>query len=242
MAFSAGSGIVLEHVAKQAQQSQSELVQYFTELIELRRRDPREDLISALIAVEEQGDKITELELYSMCVLLFVAGHETTMNLIGNGMLALLEHPAELDRLRANPARTQLAVEEVLRYDSPVQRAGRLAREDFCLRGQRIKKGDSVMLMFGAANRDPCQFADPDRFDIRRTRNKHLAFGWGTHFCIGAPLARLEAQIAFDTLLRRLPEIHLAGPEPLVWRQSMAMRGLKSLPVKLVRVQPATTS
>ena len=240
--FSGGSGLVLEHVAQQAQQSQSELMRYFTELVELRRLDPRQDLISALIAVEEQGDKLTELELYSMCVQLFVAGHETTMNLIGNGMLALLEHPAQLDRLRAEPARTRIAVEEFLRYDSPVQRAGRIAREDLDLRGQRIKKGDSVMLMFGAANRDPCQFVDPDRFDIGRNPNKHLAFGWATHFCIGAPLARLEAQFAFDTLLRRLPEIHLVGAEPLAWRQSMAMRGLRALTVDLVRVLPVASS
>ena len=237
VAFSAGSGIMLQHVAEQAQRSQSELVRYFRDLIAQRRRRPKEDLISALIALEKQGNKLTEMETHSMCVQLFVAGHETTTNLIGNGLLALLDHPAVLRRLRAEPTFTRSAVEEFLRYSSPVQRAARVAGEDFQIRGNRIKEGDSVMLMFGAANRDPSQFADPDHLDIGREPNNHLAFGWGPHFCIGAPLARLEARIAFATILRRLPEFHLTG-KPLEWRPTMAMRGLKSLPIELEEARP----
>ena len=232
VAFSAGSGIVLQQVAEQAQKSQSELVLYFRDLIVQRRRRPRQDLISALIALEKQGNKLTEMEIHAMCVQLFVAGDETTTNLIGNGLLALLDHPTVLRRLRVEPTLNRSAVEEFLRYDSPVQRAARVASEGFQIRGKRIKEGDSVMLMFGSANRDPLQFTDPDRLDICRKPNNHLAFGRGTHFCIGALLARLEARIAFATVLRRLPEFHLTG-KPLKWRTTMAMRGLKSLPIEL---------
>lgn len=241
VAFSAGSGMLLEQVAKKAQKSQLELIDYFRDFIELRRQQPKEDLISCLIALRAEGDRLTEVEMHSMCVQLFVAGHETTMNLIGNGLLALLKHREDLERLRADPELMPSAVEEFLRYDSPVQRTGRLAREDFEIRGRQIRKGDSVMLMFGAANRDPEKFVEPDRFDLGRNPNNHLAFGWGPHFCIGAPLARLEAKIAFRTILRRLPEFHLAG-KALRWRRSMAMRGLESLPAELLQVRSADAS
>ena len=234
VAFSAGSGMVLEEVAEQAQASQSALVDYCRRIIGQRRRQPKGDLISRLIAVsvEGEGTQLTELELHAMCVLLFVAGHETTANLIGNGVLALLQRPGDLRRLRERPGLIDTAVEEFLRFDSPVQRAGRVAREELEIRGTRIGKGDSVMLMFGSANRDSRHFREPDRLALDRKPNRHLGFGRGRHVCIGAPLARREAQIAFKTLLSRLPKIELAETQP-TWRPSMAMRGLEALPVEL---------
>ena len=233
VAFSAGSGMVLEKVAEQAQASQLALVGYCRRIISQRRQQPRDDLISLLIAVEEEGTQLTELELYAMCVQLFVAGHETTTNLIGNGVLALLQHPGAFQRLREQPGLLTTAIEELLRYDSPVQRAGRIAREELEIGGKQIRKGQSVMLMFGSANRDPQQFANPDRLILDRQPNRHLAFGRGPHYCIGAPLARREAQIALETLLFRLANVELAEVEHS-WRPSMAMRGLESLQVEIV--------
>ena len=238
VAFSAGSGMVLEAVAEQAQASQSALVEYCRRIIALRRRQPRDDLISRLIAVEEEGARLSELELHAMCVQLFVAGHETTTNLIGNGMLALLQRPQDLQRLRAQPRLIETAIEELLRYDSPVQRAGRIAREDSEIGGREIKAGQSVMLMFGSANRDPQQFANPDRLVLDRKPNRHHAFGRGPHFCIGTPLARLEARIALETLLVRSTDIELAEARHR-WRPSMAMRSLEALPVEFSAPDPA---
>ena len=231
VAFSAGSGLLLEEVSTSAQESQLALVKYCRRIIDRRRRQPQDDLISRLLSVEQEGTQLNELELYAMCVQLFVAGHETTTNLIGNGMLALLQRPQDFEHLRTHPELLESAVEEFLRYDSPVQRAGRIGHEDLEIRGRRIEKGQSVMLMYGAANRDPDQFADPDRLILSRQPNRHLAFGRGPHFCVGAPLARLEAQIAFETIFSRLMEIRLSDREPR-WRPSMAMRGLESLEVE----------
>ena len=231
VAFSAGSGLLLEEVSASAQESQLALVEYCRRIIDRRRRQPQDDLISRLISVEQEGTQLNELELHAMCVQLFVAGHETTTNLIGNGVLALLQHPRDFQQLREHPELIESAVEEFLRYDSPVQRAGRIVHEDLEIRGRRIEKGQSVMLMYGAANRDPDQFADPDRLILSRQPNRHLAFGRGPHFCVGAPLARLEAQIAFETIFSRLMEIRLSDRE-LRWRPSMAMRGLESLEVE----------
>ncbi len=231
VAFSAGSGLLLEEVAACAQESQLALVEYCRRIIDQHRRQPQDDLISRLISVEQEGTQLNELELYAMCVQLFVAGHETTTNLIGNGVLALLHHPRDFEHLRTHPELLESAVEEFLRYDSPVQRAGRIVHEDLEIRGRRIEKGQSVMLMYGAANRDPDQFADPDRLILSRQPNRHSAFGRGPHFCVGAPLARLEAQIAFETIFSRLMEIRLSDRE-LRWRPSMAMRGLESLEVE----------
>jgi cytochrome P450 len=168
------------------------LLDYFRDLIRERRQAPRDDLLSLLIAAEEQGDKLTEGELLITCNLLFVAGHETTVNLIGNGLLALLNHPDELAKLRADPALLPGAVEELLRYDSPVQRTGRITNTDVEIDGRNIAKGSFVVTAIGAANRDPAHFPDPDRLDITRRDNRHVAFGFGIHFCLGAPLARLE--------------------------------------------------
>jgi cytochrome P450 len=206
------------------------MLDYFRDLILQRRQSPRDDLLSLLIAAEDQGDRLSEGELLVTCILLFVAGHETTVNLIGNGLLALLNHPDQLAKLRADRTLLPSAVEELLRYDSPVQRTGRITNTDVKLDGRRIPKGSLVITALGAANRDPVHFPDPDRLDIRRRDNRHIAFGFGIHFCLGAPLARLEGQIAIGTLLRRMPELRLA-PSTLEWRESSTLRGLKRLPV-----------
>ena len=203
---------------------------YFRALLPERRKHPRADLLSLLIAAEEQGDRLTEGELLSTCVLLYIAGHETTVNLIGNGLLALLRHPAELARLREDPSLAASAVEELLRYDGPVQRTARIANTEVEIGGRRIDKGAMVVLAIGAANRDPAHFPEPDRLDVARADNRHIAFGFGIHFCLGAPLARLEGQIALSTLARRLPKLALAADAP-EWRESQVLRGLKALPV-----------
>jgi cytochrome P450 len=204
---------------------------YFRGLIAERRAAPRGDLLSALIAAEEAGDKLSEDELLATCILLLIAGHETTVNLIGNGVLALLRHPAELSRLRETPGLITSAVEELLRYDGPVQRTARVAGVDATIGGRTIPRGDMVMPFIGAADRDPAQFPEPDRLDLSRSDNRHIAFGWGIHFCLGAPLARVEGQIAIDALVRRLPGLELVNHEP-EYRQSLTLRGLKTLPVK----------
>ncbi|MBF6601224.1 MAG: cytochrome P450 [Dehalococcoidia bacterium] len=204
---------------------------YFAELIAERRTAPRDDLLSALIAAEEAGDTLSEAELLTTCVLLLVAGHETTVNLIGNGVLQLLRHPAELQRLRDDPSLIRSAVEEVLRYDPPVRFTARIALDDIPIPGGVVPKGKQAILLLGAANRDPAQFADPGRFDIGRQDNRHIAFGMGIHFCLGAPLARVEGQIAIGTLVARVREIALAGAP--VYREQITLRGLERLPVTL---------
>ena len=203
---------------------------YMRGLIAERRASPRGDLLSALIAAEEAGDKLGEDELIATCILLLIAGHETTVNLIGNGTLALLRHPEELRRLRETPGLITSAVEELLRYDGPVQRTARITSTAVTIGGRTIPKGEMVMPFIGAADRDPSQFPDPDRLDLGRADNRHIAFGWGIHFCLGAPLARVEGQIAIDTLVRRLPRLALVNDEP-EHRQSLTLRGLKALPV-----------
>jgi cytochrome P450 len=226
-----GSGRAVAEHARHAQRSYLALAENLLQpLIEERRRAPRADLISALIAAEGGGDGLSAEELTAMCVSFLTAGHETTTNLIGNGLLALLRHPAELRRLRDDPGLISTAVEELLRYDSPVQRQWRLASEELEIRGQPIAAGELVIQMLGAANRDPAQFPEPDRLDLGRQENRHVAFGNGVHFCLGAPLARVEGQVAFATLLRRLPDLALAHEE-LEWHPNMAFRGLKALPV-----------
>jgi cytochrome P450 len=206
-----------------------ELIDYFRRLLPERRRHPRDDLLSLLITAEEAGDKLSEGELLASCVLLFIAGHETTVNLIGNGLLALLRHPDQLKRLRDDPALIHSAVEELLRYDSPVQRTARITNTDVEVDGRTIAKGSMVVAAIGAANRDPAHFPEPDRLDIARRDNRHVAFGFGIHFCLGAPLARVEGQIALGTLLRRMPRMTVAGTP--AWRESSTLRGLTALPV-----------
>jgi cytochrome P450 len=219
------SGVVERSVA-----ARKALAEYFRELIAKRRASPRGDLLSALIAAEEAGDSLTEDELLATCILLLIAGHETTVNLIGNGMVALLRHPDQLRRLREDPGLIGTAVEELLRYDGPVQRTARIPSVDMVIGGHEIAKGEMVMPFIGAADRDPAQFPEPDRLDIGRTENRHIAFGWGIHFCLGAPLARVEGQIAINTLVRTLPKLALATDTP-EYRQSLTLRGLKTLPV-----------
>jgi len=217
-------------VARRSMHGRQALAGYFRELIAERRAAPREDMLSALIAAEEAGDKLNEDELLATCLLLLVAGHETTVNLIGNGSLALLRHPAELRKLHENPGLVTTAVEELLRFDGPVQRTARIPSEDIKIGDVTIPKGEMVMPFLGAADRDPAQFSDPDRLDITRTDNRHIAFGMGIHFCLGAPLARMEGQIAINTMLRRLPKLALATDRP-EYRESLTLRGLKALPV-----------
>ena len=224
-------GLALEpEVVERGRVARRAIGEYFRQLLPERRRHPRNDLLSLLIAAEEAGDKLSEPELLSTCVLLYIAGHETTVNLIGNGLLALLRHPDQLARLRADPGLVPSAVEELLRYDGPVQQTARFATADVELGGQRIDKGAMVVTLIGAANRDPAQFPDPDRLDVGRADNRHIAFGFGIHFCLGAPLARLEGQVALGTLVRRLPDLALAS-DHVEWRESQVLRGLKALPV-----------
>lgn len=207
-------------------------IRYLRRFFRVRRRDPQDDLTSALIQAEEAGDKLSEDELLAMVFLLLIAGHETTVNLIGAGMLALLEHPDQMEKLRRNPAMIKTAVEELLRYSSPVfMSTERYAREDLNIQGVTIPPGGMTLGVIGSANRDETVFENADGLDITREPNKHLSFGQGIHFCVGAPLARLEAQIAINTLLRRMPDLHLSvGTDSLRWRPSMLLRGLEKLP------------
>ena len=207
-----------------------EMTAYFREAISQRRRHPREGLIQSLLTAEVDGDRLSEEEVIANCIVTMVGGQETTTNLIGNGLLALLRHPEELARLRADPSLTPSAVEELLRYESPSQHTARMAPSDRDLGGKTIRKRQAVIAVMGAANRDPERFPDPDRLDLSRPSNRHVAFGWAAHFCFGAPLARLEGQIAFDALLRRLPGLRL-DPGPLAWRENLGLRGLTALPV-----------
>jgi cytochrome P450 len=201
---------------------------YFRRVFAERRSQPRDDLITALVAAEEQGDRLDETELLSLCMLLLAAGNETTTNLIGNGLLALLRHPGEMQRLRERPDLARSGVEELLRYDSPVQTTDRVATVDCEIGGRAIRRGQLVGLLLGAANRDPARFPDPDRLDLGREDSAHLAFGHGIHFCLGAQLARVEAQEAIPALLRRFPK--LAGDRaPTRWKRSIVLRGLTAL-------------
>lgn len=205
---------------------------YFQQLFELRRRNPGDDLITQLVQAEEDGNKLTNEELTANIILLFGAGHETTVNLIGNGLLALHRNPDQLALLKARPDLMTNAIEEFLRYDSSVQMTGRVALEDIDdLGGRKIPKGETVLCLLGSANRDPAVYPDrPDRLDISRPNVKPLSFGGGIHFCLGAQLARIEAEIAIATLLRRLPDLRIDDVENPEWRSTFVLRGLKRLP------------
>ena len=207
----------------------SKLRDYFSDLAERRRADPGEDLVSVLTQIEDEGDRLSHLELQLMLVLLLVAGNETTRNLVGNGLLALLRNPEQLDRLRREPELIGPAVEELTRYDSPVQIDGRSVREDTEVGGVPMERGQYLMLLLGAANRDPEAFDDPDVLDVSRERNPHLGFGRGIHHCLGAPLARMEAEVMLGKLLERFPNVRLAGTPSR--RRQIVLRGLSSLPV-----------
>ena len=205
---------------------------YFQQLFELRRKSPGDDLTTQLVQAEEDGSKLSNEELTANIILLFGAGHETTVNLIGNGLLALHRNPDQLALLKANPALITNAIEEFLRYDSSVQLTGRVALEDVeDLGGKKIPKGESVLCLLGSANRDPAVYPDrPERLDITRPNVRPLSFGGGIHFCLGAQLARIEAEIAISTLLRRLPELRLDDAENPQWRPTFVLRGLKTMP------------
>ena len=203
---------------------------YFAPLVEERRAEPRDDILSGLALAEEEGDRLDEEETIALLRLLLVAGNETTVNLIGNGMLALLQHPEQLQRLRDDPALIPSAVEELLRYDSPVQLDLRRIVEDGEVGGVPVKRGEDIVVLIGGANRDPERFEDPDGLDVGREGNSQISFGRGVHACIGAPLARLEARIAIEALLERFSSIRLAGPPPR-FRPSIVLRGLETLPV-----------
>jgi cytochrome P450 len=214
-----------------AGQAVEQLRRYFDDLAARRRQDLGDDLLSGLIAAEEEGERLTHGELLATCVLLYAAGFETTVNLIGNGMLAFLTNRDAYARLGREPERAQPATEEALRYDSPVQLTGRTAVEDVEVGGVSMRRGDEVLLVLGAANRDPAAFPDPDTFDITRSPNRHVAFGGGIHTCLGAGLARVEAQVAFAALARRFPQLEVEG-EP-VRRETITLRGLEAFPVRV---------
>ena len=205
---------------------------YLRATIDERRGAPRADLISALIAVEEAGDALNTQEIVTMCALLLAAGNVTTTDLIGNGVLALLQHPEQLRLLHDDPSLIKQAVEEILRFDSPVVETARIPMSDTEIGGCPVKRGESVLVFLAAANRDPAVYDDPDRFDIRRSDAHHHSFGGGVHYCIGAPLARLEAQIAIPALMSRFPAMRLTA-EQLEWRRLPAFRGVTQLPVQL---------
>jgi cytochrome P450 len=230
IAGSLGGPFLPQEALDRSVRAANEIADYFRDQITLRRREPRDDLLSALCAAEEQGDLLTEDELIATCILLLVAGNETTTNLIGNGMLALLQHPDQRLLLQEDPALIPSGVEEMLRFDSPAQMTSRIVTGPIELRGRRFEEGQVVLAVISAANRDPEQFADPERFDVARRPNRHIAFGQGIHYCLGAPLAVAEAQIAFETLLRRLPEPEAAFEAPQ-WNQSFILRGLRALPI-----------
>ena len=232
-----GSGRILEPVpmtpeeVQQANAGQAMTKMYFDQLFDLRRKNPGDDLTTQLLQAEEEGSKLSNEELYANIVLLFGAGHETTVNLIGNGLLALFRNPDQLALLKAKPELIGNAIEEFLRYDSSVQMTGRTTLEDVELGGKHIAKGESVLCLLGSANHDPAVYADhPERLDITRPNVKPLSFGGGIHFCLGAQLARIEAEIAINSLIRRIPELRLDDAENPEWRPSFVLRGLKQLP------------
>jgi cytochrome P450 len=217
--------------ARTAVTASEEFSEYLRDLARYRRDHPAGDLISALVQVSDGGDQLTEDELIGTCVLLLNAGHEATVNVTGNGWWTLFRNPAQLAALRAEPGLLPTAVEELLRYDTPLQMFERWVLEDFEWGGQRFAKGDELALLFGSANRDPEVFVDPDRLDLSRPENPHISFGAGIHFCLGAPLARLELETSFGTLLRRVPNLALERePE---WQAGYIIRGLKELLVSV---------
>lgn len=205
---------------------------YFGQLLDERRHHPRDDLLSALVQARENDDRLTDEEIFSTAILLFAAGFETTTNLLGNGLFALLTHPEQLEDWRQHPDIAPTAVEELLRFDSPVQFNLRTALEPADLLGEPLARGDRIVVLQGAANRDPARFTRPDDLDLRRTNNTPLSFGWGIHHCIGAPLARMEGEIAFNALLAGLATLEPASDEPH-WRPSFTLRGLVDFPLRV---------
>jgi len=216
---------------ERSQRALVEIRAYLSELIKQKRREPLQDLLGALVAAESEGGRLSENELVNSCITLLVAGHETTTSLIGNGLYTLLRHPDQWQLLKQNPALLPSAIEEMLRYESPVARQPRLMKQDAEMRGKRLREGQMVFQMLNAANRDPGYFTEPDNFDICRQKNPHLAFGLGVHFCVGATLAHTEGDIVFSTLMTRLPEIRLVDEEPHWDLQKPNSRMMKTMDV-----------
>jgi len=210
--------------------SLQEMSAYFRAAIKEQRKNPRDGLIHAYLTAEIDGDRFTEDEVVANTIVTMVGGQETTTNLIGNGVLTLLRHQDQLERLKQDTSLIPSAVEELLRYESPSQHTARLAPDDVVLGGKTIRKRQAVIAVMGAANRDPERFPDPDKLDLGRQDNRHVAFAWASHFCFGAPLARIEGQTAFATMLQRMPNLRLESG-PITWRENLGLRGLTSLPV-----------
>ena len=221
-------------VAQRAQASALALENYLGQLVAKRRQQPQEDLVTALAMAVDEGEKLSEKELHAMIVFLLFAGHETTTGLLGNGLLTLLLHPEQFQKLRDEPHLVGSTIEECLRFEGSIQRISRQATTDFEMDGKQIKEGQRVWGMIGAANRDPQKFSDPDCFDIARQDNRHLAFGTGIHFCIGAPLARLEGELAFRMLMNRMTDIQ-PEVDSFAWRKGISLRILDSLPISFRR-------
>jgi hypothetical protein len=226
-----GGPLVAPEVQARGREAVLEMAEYFQGIIAERRVAPKDDLLSLLIAAEEEGKVLSEEELLATCILLLAAGNETTTNLIGNGMLALLRNPEQLALFRNDASLAESAVEEFLRYDGPVQGTGRVAMEDIEIGGVTVEEGQLAFCMLAAANHDPAVFANPDALDITRKDNRHIAFGYGIHFCLGAPLARAEGQIAFRALMERLPNAPRLASDNVEWGGTFILRGLKSLPI-----------
>jgi len=224
--------LLTDQVIAERGEAAMQFAQYFFELLADRKESPGDDLLSGLVQVEDDGTVLSEAELLSTCILLLVAGHETTVNLISGGTLALLRHPDQLERFRTDPEVTRSAVEEMLRYVSPVQLTGRALTEPCEFGGVEFAAGDFAMLLLASGNHDPEQFDDPERFDVTRTPNNHLGFGFGIHHCLGAPLARMETQVALTSLVRRAPDLALAGTD-VAYKSNVVLRGMESLPVAL---------
>jgi len=218
-----------------------EMTVYFREAIRRLKAEPRAGLINSFMTAELDGDRLTEDEIIANCIVTMVGGQETTTNLIGNGVLSLLRHPHQLQRLRKDLSLIPSAVEELLRYESPSQHTARICPEDTELGGKIIRKGQAVIAVMGAGNRDPERFPDPDRLDLGRTDNRHLAFGWASHFCFGAALARIEGQLVFEALASRTANLVLE-PRPIVWRENLGLRGLTALPVTFEMAETAMLS
>lgn len=219
---------------RRALQATENLVAYFQEAMRQQEINPRPGLVRSLMDAQVEGQRLTEEEIVANLIITMAGGQETTTNLIGNGLVSLLRNPDQMELLANDPSVAASAIEELLRYESPSQHTARIAPEDMELGGKQIRKRQAVIAVFAAANRDPERFPDPDRLDLRRTDNRHVAFAWGSHYCFGAPLARMEGQIAFERLLHRLPNLRLE-PGRLEWRDNLGLRGLKSLPARIDR-------
>ena len=217
-----------------------EMTDYFREAIREQKSHPREGLINSFMTAEIDGDRLTEEEIIANCIVTMVGGQETTTNLIGNGVLTLIGNPDQTQRLRDDLSLIPSAVEELLRYESPSQQTARICPEDTELGGKSIRKGQAVIAVMAAGNRDPERFADPDRLDITRADNRHLAFGWASHFCFGAALARIEGQLTFEVIARRTANLALAPNQSIVWRDNLGLRGLTALQITFDEVAPTS--